>query len=167
MNFCPGSKNLIIGKDCKIWQNYQWIMSLLQSFIDKNLVNVLNQLQVFTRYKKLPMSFNILLTYFIINSDKEKDKKRFNIQKRVIRNRISKDRQMQYNGQRKIAVGQTMIYKTLHRKLKDWETWTPLKTSVELRCLPRQDLWFHIILTFLLTSYIKMLWQWYEWNTIS
>ena len=94
-------------------------MSLLQSFIDKNWVNVLNQLKVFTRYKKLPMSFNILLTYFIINSEKEKDKKRFNIQKRVIRNRISKDRQMQYNGQRKIAVGQTMIYKTLHRKLKD------------------------------------------------
>ena len=40
------------------------------------------------------MSFNILLTYFIINSEKEKDKKRFNIQKSVIRNSISKDRQM-------------------------------------------------------------------------
>jgi len=33
MNFYPGSKNSIIGKDRKIWQNYQRIMTLLQSFI--------------------------------------------------------------------------------------------------------------------------------------
>ena len=40
MNFCPGSKNSTHGKDRKIRQNYQPIMSLLQSFIDKNRVNV-------------------------------------------------------------------------------------------------------------------------------
>ena len=43
----------------KIWQNYQRIMSLLQSFIDKtglmfHKYHFLNQLQVFMRYKKLP-----------------------------------------------------------------------------------------------------------------
>jgi iron-sulfur cluster repair protein YtfE (RIC family) len=36
MNFCLGSKNSMQGKNRKIWQNYQRIMSLLQSFIDKN-----------------------------------------------------------------------------------------------------------------------------------
>jgi len=30
MHFCPGNKNSIQGKDRKIWQNYQRIMSLLQ-----------------------------------------------------------------------------------------------------------------------------------------
>jgi hypothetical protein len=44
MNFCPGSKKgSIIGKTPrkpKDIQNYQRIMSLLQSFIDKNRVNV-------------------------------------------------------------------------------------------------------------------------------
>ena len=43
MNFCPGSINSIIEKtrgNRKIRQNYQRIMSLLQSFIDKNRVNV-------------------------------------------------------------------------------------------------------------------------------
>ena len=54
MNFCPGSKNSIIGKDRKIWQIYQRIMSLLQSFIDENRLifhkyHILNQLQVFMR----------------------------------------------------------------------------------------------------------------------
>jgi hypothetical protein len=39
MNFCPGSKNSIIGKTAR-YDNYQRIMSLLQSFIDKNWVNV-------------------------------------------------------------------------------------------------------------------------------
>jgi uncharacterized membrane protein len=34
------STNSIQGKDRKIWQNYQRIMSLLQSFIDKNRVNI-------------------------------------------------------------------------------------------------------------------------------
>ena len=31
---------------------------------------------------------------------------------------------------RKMTKGQTMIYKTLHRKLKDWATGTPLKPAV-------------------------------------
>ena len=30
--------------------------------------------------------------------------------------------------------GQTMTYKTLHRKLKDRATWTPLRTESELMC---------------------------------
>ena len=40
MNFCPGKKNFIYWKNRKMRQNYQRIMSLLQSFIDKNRVNV-------------------------------------------------------------------------------------------------------------------------------
>ena len=43
MNFCPGSKNSIIGKTPRKPQDMtelSRIMSLLQSFIDKNRVNV-------------------------------------------------------------------------------------------------------------------------------
>jgi flagellar biosynthesis chaperone FliJ len=45
------------GKDRKIWQNYQRIMSLLQSFIDKNRFNV-SYIQKITK-----MSFNIPLSW--------------------------------------------------------------------------------------------------------
>jgi hypothetical protein len=67
MNFCPGSKNSIQVKDRKIWQNYQRIMSLFQSFIDKNGLMfhkyyVLNELQVFMRYKQLPNKGNNKIT---------------------------------------------------------------------------------------------------------
>ena len=40
MNFCPGSKNSIIGLTPRKTARYDRIMSLLQSFIDKNWVNV-------------------------------------------------------------------------------------------------------------------------------
>ena len=57
MNFCPGRKNSIQGKDRKMWQNYQRIMSLLQSFIDENRVNAsFHEIQKITK-----MSFNIPL----------------------------------------------------------------------------------------------------------
>ena len=69
MNFCPGSKNSIIGKDRKIWQNYQRIMSLLQSFIDENRVNVskisfIEPIASFHEIQKITkMSFDIPLIY--------------------------------------------------------------------------------------------------------
>ena len=43
MNFVQEAKIQLLEKpweNRKIWQNYQQIMSLLQSFIDKNRVNV-------------------------------------------------------------------------------------------------------------------------------
>ena len=53
--------------------------------------------------------------------------------KGVIKSRESrKDRQ--HNGQKKSMKGQTMIYKTLHRKLKIKQHEPPLKTGDELMC---------------------------------
>ena len=57
----------------------------------------------------------------IIRSRKSKKNRQYNGQKfedtkGVIRSRKSKNKQ--YNGQKKRTKGQTMIYKTLHRKLK-------------------------------------------------
>ena len=67
MNFCPGSKNSINGKTARYEQNYQRIMSLLQSFIDKNRVNVswisfIEPIASFHEIQKITkMSFNIPL----------------------------------------------------------------------------------------------------------
>jgi hypothetical protein len=57
-------------------------------------------------------------------------KKSFNIPKGVIRTRKSKDRR--YNGQKKKYKGQTIIYKTLHSKLKT-EQHEPIKLGGNLR----------------------------------
>ena len=59
MNFCPGSKNSIIGKTAR----YDRIINELCHFYKASLIktglmfhkyHLLNQLQVFMRYKKLP-----------------------------------------------------------------------------------------------------------------
>ena len=67
MNFCPGSKNASLGKTAR----YDRIINELCHFYKVSLIttglmfhkyHLLNQLQVFMRYKKLPkMSFNIPL----------------------------------------------------------------------------------------------------------
>jgi hypothetical protein len=67
MNFCPGSKNSIIGKTAR----YDRIINELCHFYKVSLIktglmfhkyHLLNQLQVFMRYKKITkMSFNISL----------------------------------------------------------------------------------------------------------
>jgi hypothetical protein len=59
MNFCPGSKNSINGKTAR----YERIINELYHFYKVSLIktglmfhkyHLLNQLQVFMRYKKLP-----------------------------------------------------------------------------------------------------------------
>ena len=60
-------------------------------------------------------------------------RKSFNIPKGIIRTRKSKDRR--YNGQKKKYKGQTIIYKTLHRKLKT-EQHEPTKLGGHLRYIP-------------------------------
>ena len=59
MNFCPGSKNLINGKTAR----YDRIINELCHFYKVSLIKIglmfhkyhlLNQLQVFMRYKKIP-----------------------------------------------------------------------------------------------------------------
>ena len=59
MNFCPGSKNSIIGKTAR----YDRIINELCHFYKVSLIktglmfhkyHLLNQLQVFMKYKKLP-----------------------------------------------------------------------------------------------------------------
>jgi hypothetical protein len=62
MNFCPGSKNSIIGKTQRKLQDDRIIIELCHfykvSLIKTGLMfhkyHLLNQLQVFMRYKKLP-----------------------------------------------------------------------------------------------------------------
>ena len=63
MNFCPGSKNSIIGKTPEKTGRYDRIINELCHFYKVSLIktglmfhkyHLLNQLQVFMRYKKLP-----------------------------------------------------------------------------------------------------------------
>ena len=63
MNFCPGIKNSIIGKKTKKTARYDRIINELCHFYKVSLIktklmfhkyHLLNQLQVFMRYKKLP-----------------------------------------------------------------------------------------------------------------
>jgi hypothetical protein len=63
MNFCPGSKNSIIGEKNEKTGRYDRIINELCHFYKVSLIktglmfhkyHLLNQLQVFTRYKKLP-----------------------------------------------------------------------------------------------------------------
>jgi hypothetical protein len=63
MNFCPGSKNSIIGKKTEKAGRYDSIINELCHFYKVSLIktglmfhkyHLLNQLQVFMRYKKLP-----------------------------------------------------------------------------------------------------------------
>jgi hypothetical protein len=62
MNFCPGSKNSIIGKTprkpkdiTELSTNYvNYKVSLIKSGLMFHKYHLLNQLQVFMRYKKLP-----------------------------------------------------------------------------------------------------------------
>ena len=62
VNFCPGSKNSIIGKKNKKTGKYDRIINKLCHFYKVSLIktglmfhkyHLLNQLQVFKRYKKL------------------------------------------------------------------------------------------------------------------
>ena len=63
MNFCPGSKNSIIGKKPEKTAKYDRLINELCHFYKVSLIktglmfhkyHLLNQLQVFMRYKKLP-----------------------------------------------------------------------------------------------------------------
>jgi hypothetical protein len=62
MNFCPGSKNSIIGKTLRKPEDDRIInelchfykVSLIKTGLMFHKYHLLNQLQVFMRYKKLP-----------------------------------------------------------------------------------------------------------------
>jgi hypothetical protein len=56
MNFCPGSKNSIIGKNARYDRiiNELCQVSLIKTRLMFHKYHLLNQLQVFMRYKKLP-----------------------------------------------------------------------------------------------------------------
>jgi hypothetical protein len=60
MNFCPGSENLIIGKTPRKPQDiinelcHFYKVSLIKTGLMIHKYHLLNQLQVFMRYKKLP-----------------------------------------------------------------------------------------------------------------
>ena len=102
-----------------LFQNLEQIIFIILFIKQRYVLNIHNShKQIVILPNAIALSINHIVEFWFILLSATFDVKVW-IYKGVIRNKSKKDRQ--HTGQKKIAKGQTTIYKTLHRKLKIYQ----------------------------------------------